>query len=120
MQVRLYRATGEARDYIDGYTLYFPYPKWYIRELQKLHGAGTLIKGCFLGCSPASDGTMIRCSWDEYEVGKYQYYPSFGKKINIDTMPEPFKKEVRRMENLFNDAIKYNDVIHWKRWELEA
>ena len=118
MQVRLYRATGEARDYIDGYTLYFPYPKWYIKRLQKWHGV--LIKGTFLGCSPASDGTMIRCTWDEHQVGRFPYYPSFGRKVDISTMPEPFQKEVRRMEKLFNDALKFDDDEHWDKWNHEA
>lgn len=27
MKARLYRATGEARNYVDGYSLYLPYPE---------------------------------------------------------------------------------------------
>ena len=120
MQVRLYRATGEARNYIDGYTLYFPYPKFMVQRMREIYGPTTLIKGFFLGCSPASDGTMIRCNWEDYEVGKYPYYVNFGKKIDIKTMPEPFQKEVRRMEKLYNEALKYDDQEHWDKWNREG
>lgn len=116
MQVRLYKARGEAGNYIDGYTLYFPYPKFMVKRMKEIYGPTALIKGFFLGCSPASDGTMIRCNWDDYEVGRYPYYVNFGEKIDIDTMPEPFRKEVRRMEKLYNETLKYDDLEHWNEW----
>jgi hypothetical protein len=113
MKVRLYRATGEAKNYIDGYTLYFPYPKWYQKELRKLYPSLLYCPiGCFVGCSPASDGEMIRCSWDEMD-GRYTF-AGLGRKVKIETMPEPFQREVRRLETLYNDALKYNDEGHWE------
>lgn len=108
MKARLYRATGEARNYIDAYTLYFPYPKWYRKE------NGNYATGCFLGCSPASDGTMIRCCWDEWELSKYGApINASGRKIAIDSMPEPFRNEVRRMESLWEDACRTRDFSRW-------
>jgi hypothetical protein len=116
MKARLYRATGEARDYIDGYSLYLPYPKWYREQLNPKNYAS----GCFLGCSPASDGTMIRCCWEELEYRIYGRADNLGRKVKIESMPEPFQKEVRRIEKLWNDALKYNDDEHWNIWNTQA
>ena len=112
MKARLYRATGEAKNYIDGYTLYFPYPKWYRQELRKIHRdiAYNPI-GCFLGCSPASDGTMIRCCWDEMD-GRYTFQ-GLGRKVKIESMPEPFQKEVARMQALWDEACETHNFDHW-------
>ena len=107
MKVRLYRATGEARNYIDGYTLYFPYPKWYLKEF------GRNSKGTFLGCSPASDGTMIRCCWEDMDP-KYTF-DGFGRKVKISSMPEPFQKEVARMQALWDEACSTHDFDRWNR-----
>ena len=115
MKARLYRATGEAKNYIDGYTLYFPYPKWYRQELRKLHKDTLHIPiGTFVGCSPASDGTMIRCSWDEMDE-RYTF-AGLGRKVKIESMPVPFQNEVYRLEKLYNDALKYDDEEHWDTW----
>ena len=116
MKARLYRATGEARNYVDGYSLYLPYPKRYREELNPRNYAS----GCFLGCSPAHDGTMIRCNWDELEYSKYGSASNLGRKIKIESMPEPFQKEVRRIEQLYNDALKYDDEAHWEKFNREA
>jgi len=109
MKARLYRATGEARNYVDGYTLYFPYPKWYREELPYYS------IGCFLGCSPARDGTMIRCNWDEMDE-KYTF-KGLGRKVKIESMPEPFQKEVARMQALWDEACK---TRNFDRWNKEA
>lgn len=107
MKARLYRATGEARNFIDGYTLYFPYPKWYLKEF------GHNSRGTFLGCSPASDGTMIRCCWGEMEP---QYtFEGFGRKVKISSMPEAFQKEVARMQALWDEACKTRNFDRWNR-----
>ncbi len=107
MKARLYRATGGARNYIDGYTLYFPYPKWYRKELPYLS------RGTFLGCSPASDGTMIRCCWDEMDE-RYAF-DGLGRKVKIESMPEPFQKEVARMQALWYEACSTRNFDRWNR-----
>lgn len=107
MKARLYRATGEARNYVDAYTLYFPYPKWYREELTYFS------RGTFLGCSPAHDGTMNRCSWDEMDQ-RYTF-DGFGRKVKIDSMPEPFRKEVERMQKLWDEACKTHDFSRWNK-----
>ena len=110
MKARLYRATGEARNYIDGYTLYFPYPKWYRNE------QGNYATGCFLGCSPARDGTMIRCNWDEWEPRRFgASISACGRKVKIDSMPEPFRKEVERMQKLWDEVCKTHDFTRWNK-----
>jgi len=108
MKARLYRATGEARDYIDAYTLYFPYPKWY-RDQCANRATGT-----FLGCSPASDGTMIRCCWDEMD-GRYSFV-GLGRRVKIESMPEPFRMEVERMQALWDEACKTRDFTKFDKY----
>lgn len=110
MKARLYRATGELRDAIDAWTLYLPYPKWL-----RMHPNNKFyeIRGLMLFCSPASDGTMIRCSWEEFN---WQYsIEGLGKKVPIDSMPEPFANECRRIERLFNEAIEKHDFSDFDR-----
>jgi hypothetical protein len=109
MKARLYRATGEARNYVDAYTLYFPYPKWYRDELTYFS------RGTFLGCSPASDGTLIHCYWDEMDT-RYTF-DGFGRKVKISSMPERFQQEVERLQKLWDDACKTHD---FSRWNEEA
>lgn len=109
MKARLYRATGEARNFIDGYTLYFPYPKWYLEEF------GYKSRGTFLACSPALDGTIYRCYWGEMEP---QYtFAGLGRKVKISSMPEAFQKEVARMQALWDEACK---TRNFDRWNEEA
>ena len=107
MKARLYRATGVARNCIDGYTLYFPYPKWYRKE------NGNHALGCFLGCSPARDGTMYRCNWDEMD-DRYTF-SGLGRKVKLESMPKPFQKEVARMQALWDDACKTHDFSRWNK-----
>ena len=105
MKARLYRATGAARDYIDGYTLYFPYPKWYRKELIYFS------RGTILGCSPSRYGTMNRCNWDEMDE-RYSF-AGLGRKVKIESMPEPFQKEVARMQALWDEACKTHNFERW-------
>ena len=109
MKVRLYKAKGEAGSFIDGYTLYFPYPRWYRMELIYFS------RGTFLGCSPAKDGTMIRCNWDEMDE-RYTF-EGLGRKVKIETMPEAFQSEVKRMQILWDEACK---TRNFDRWNEEA
>lgn len=109
MKARLYRATGEARNYIDGYSLYLPYPEWMKKESNG-------VTGIYLGCSPASDGTMIRCTWEEWNL-RYGNCTSLGRKVDIDLMPYEFRKECRRIEALWNEALAKRD---FSRFDAEA
>lgn len=109
MKARLYVARGEEKNYVDGYSLYLPYSKSF-REWQTL---GYRLKGCYLGCSPASDGTMVRCSWAELEGP----VSDLGKRVKIEDMPQPFQRECRRIEALFNEALKTGT---WVRFNREA
>lgn len=119
MKARLYRATGEHRDCIDAYSLYLPYPKWLVKYEGNRYGLVVdRIIGTFLGCSPASDGTMIRCCWSDFETRKYGASPMcLGRKVDIDSMPEPFRNECRRIEALWNEACRTRDFT---RWDKEA
>lgn len=106
MLARLYKGRNCA-GYVDEYSLYFRYPNW-LRKEQR--GAA----GCYLGCSVASDGTMIRCNWGEVEIFSDA---NLGKKVDISTMPMPFRREVERMEALYNEALK---TRNFDRWNVEA
>ena len=107
MKARLYRATGEGRNYIDGYTLYFPYPKWYRKEMTYFS------RGTWLACSPANDGSLYRCYWGEMDE-KYTF-AGLGRKVKIESMPKPFQKEVARMQALWDEACKTRNFNRWNK-----
>lgn len=106
MLARLYKGRNCA-GYVDEYSLYFRYPKWLRKEQ---NGAA----GCYLGCSVSRYGTMIRCNWGEVEIFSDA---NLGKKVNIATMPMPFRREIERMEALYNEALK---TRNFDRWNKEA
>ena len=109
MEVRLYDAGKKYENYIDRYTLYFPYPKW-LRE------RSNNVRGCWLGCSPAYDG-MIRCSWELNEshiVNSEKLW--LGKKIKLETMPQPFQICAQRLITAWENALEYDDREHWEIW----
>ena len=105
MQVRLYRATGEARDFIDGYTLYFPYNKK-LREQTKCAGYG-------IGCSQGMYGNVIRC--DGFDVESFVTV-NLGRKVKLETMSEEFQRWAKHMEEAWNNALKFDDKEHWDIW----
>lgn len=119
MKARLYRATGEARNYVDGYSLYLPYPKWLVKYENVRYGLGSdNIIGTFLGCSPASNGTMIRCCWEDFQTSKYGPSPTcLGRRVDINLMPDEFRKECQRIESLWDEACK---TRNFSRWNEEA
>jgi len=110
MKVRLYRGPANCRGYVDEFSLYFPYPKW-LRE----HDG---VKGCFVGCSQDSRGGVIRCSWDYLDQRLGYSIEGLGRRYPLEKMSKEFRKWARRLERLFNDALRYNDDKHWERWLL--
>ena len=108
MTARLYKAPAQYRGYVDEYSLYLPYPKCLRNENR--NG----VTGIYLGCSPASDGTMIRCNWEEWNL-KHGLCDCLGRKVEIDAMPEAFRNECRRIERLFNEACKLRDFTRFDR-----
>jgi len=57
---------------------------------------------------------MIRCNWGEVDIFSDA---NLGKKVDISTMPMPFRREVERMEALYNEALK---TRNFDRWNVEA
>ena len=111
MKVRLYRGPASCRGYVDEFSLYFRYPKWMIEENRKKYGTSRLTRGCYIGCSEASDGSVIKCNWaeDDYNV-------SLGRKYPLEKMSQQFQQWAKQLEAAYNDAIKYNDEEHWEIW----
>ena len=108
MKVRLYDAGKQYEGYPDRYALYFPVPK----ALQKREG-----RGVFLGCSPNSQGEMIRCCWDENRDAIVNGARLFlGKIVPLETMPVGFQKTARRLEEAWNNAVKYDNEKYWELW----
>ena len=109
-KMRLYDSGKRFENYVDRYTLYFPYPKW----LQKHDRA----KGCYLGCSPTQNG-MNMCCWD-INVDSYVNSDTLrlGKKIRLDSMPKPFQICAERLQKAWHDAITQNTDAAWEKWNM--
>lgn len=106
MKARLYHDTRkEFRDYIDAWSIYFPYPKWMRKENPGVYG-------CFIGCKPTEDG-MIRCTWNFDEFGMRPY---LGKRVDVSTTHIAFQKIFYHLEKLWNDAITKNTEEAWEEW----
>ena len=113
MKVRLYRAKN-AKGFVDEFSLYFPFPKKMIKEYKKEFDR--YIKGTFLGCSQASDGSIVRCCWEDLDVTIGYSIDGLGKRYPLEKMSKEFQKFARKMERLWNNALKYNDKKHWDAW----
>ena len=113
MKVRLYRGRN-AKGFVDEFTLYFPYPKWMTAEYKERHGR--LIKGTMLGCSQASDGSVIRCIWEDLDVTIGYSISGLGRRWPLEKMSKEFQRFARKMERLWNEALKYDDDKHWDAW----
>ena len=97
--VRLYRYSGKPT--VDQFTLLFPYPKW----LRERDGAN----GLCLGCSQASDGTVIRCTHFEYNRIRMK----LGTLWKLERMSPVFQNWTRTLEILYHDALEHDDEEHW-------
>lgn len=110
MKARLYHDTRKKfRDYVDAWSMYFPYPKWMREENPGVYG-------CFIGCKPTESG-KIRCTveYDEFIPG-FRSRPYLGKRVDVKTTPKAFQKIFRYHERLWNNAITRNTDDAWEAW----
>lgn len=114
MKVRLYRAK-KAKGFVDEFSLYFPYPKKMIEEYKKRFDRE--IKGTFLCCSQASDGSVIRCCWENLDVTIGYSIEGLGRRYPVEKMSKDFQKFAGKMERLWNNALKHDDDKHWDAWD---
>ena len=97
--VKLYRYSGKPT--VDQFSLVFPYPKW-LRERDK-------VDAFCIGCSQASDGTVIRCDSFAYNRKRMK----LGTLWKLESMSPVFQQWARTLEILWHDALKYDDEEHW-------
>lgn len=112
MKVRLY--DGGKKWGVDRYTFYFPFPKWMREDYYNRHRH--VVTGTMIGCSEGSDGGVIRCIWEDMDLTLGYSIRRLGRKIPIENMSKQFQKWARRLEKLWNDALKYDDKKHWDKW----
>lgn len=127
MKVRVYDS-GKKWAY-DRYDMYFPYPKRMREQISKEHGR--IIMGTYISfgisvrdhgqydCNtlyPTNDCSMTLYSWGEDDRTIGCDIPSAERKVKIETLPKVVQDYARKMEGLWNDALKYNDDEHWKLW----
>lgn len=98
-KVKLYRYGGKPT--VDQYTLLFPYPAW----LRKREGIDALC----LGCSQASDGSVIRCTHFEYNRMRMK----LGTRWKFESMSPVFQQWARTLEILWQEALEHDDQEHW-------
>lgn len=111
MKIKIYRCTRrQYKDYIDSWTIVVPHPKWMREEDLK---RGSYRKGICLGCSPGVDDTYFnKCTWEDYECST----TTFGKRVKVEDAPKPMRKYVRKLQRLYDEALKYNDYEHWEEF----
>ena len=97
--VKLYRYSGQPT--VDQFSLVFPFPKW----LRKRDGYDALC----IGCSQASDGTVIRCDTFEYHRERMK----LGRLWRLESMSPVFQQWARTQEILYHEALQYDDQEHW-------
>lgn len=122
MKVRVYdgargrKERHQYENYPDRYSLYFPYPKKWQEEMYKEYGEH--ISGDFLCFSFSENGeTINRCNWDEWNL-RNGLCDSLGKKVKIETLPEPVQKWIRGYEVVWNNILKDEDNEEYqKAWE---
>lgn len=114
MKVRVYY-DKKHKDYVDPYTMYFPYSKKIRDETKK--SSGHLIMGTALSFNCHPDGSMTLFSWfdDDRDLG-YNIPNCGDKKIKIETLPKGVQDYVAKMEKIWSDANKYDDKKHWDAW----
>ena len=114
MKVRLYDSGKRYEGFPDRYSLYFPYTQKMMDYYKKKFGR--VIKGTFLGCSQASDGSVIRYYWEDLDTTIGYSIKGLGRKVKIESMSKQFQEFAVKMERIWNDAIKYDDKEHWDFW----
>lgn len=116
MKVKVYRATGKQKDYIDAWSIYFPYSSEVV--LEEMKRTGRCIKGIFLSCSPYSSAAQpghefVNCGWCELDIGLGYSIQGLGKRVY--DIPEVFQKFIDRMEPLWNEALKTGDFTKFDK-----
>lgn len=118
MKVRIY--DSRLKGYVDRYTFYFPYPKKRVEAEMKR--SGHQIMGI---CQPFSFRTdqsgktsLTFCPWFDDDRTLNINVPNNEKKLKIESMPKEVQEYATKMEKLWNDAWKYDDEEHWKKWNL--
>lgn len=106
MKVRVY---DSGKDFVDRYTLYFPYSKK-LREHD-----GRTIMGCFLSFN-FREGQLTFYAWDYDDRSLGYNIPRNEKKVKIETLPQFVQNYIVKMERIWNDALKYDDKKHWDAW----
>jgi len=122
MKVRVYDAARGKKErhqyenYPDRYSLYFPLPKKIQEEGYKK--LGVHITGHYLGFSFSEDGKSItRCCWDEWNL-RNGLCDNLGKKVKIETLPEPVQEWIHGYELAWNNILKDEDNEEYKKaWE---
>lgn len=122
MKVRVYdgargkKERHQYENYVDRFALYFPHPKKWQEETYKKHGER--ITGDYLCFSFSEDGKSItRCCWDEWNL-RHGHCDTLGKKVKIETLPEPVQKWIAGYEKRWNDLITHEDDEKVKKaWE---
>ena len=122
MKVRVYdgargrKERHQYENYPDRYALYFPLPKKEQEDGYK--NLGVHITGHYLSFSFSTDGKNItRCCWDEWNLRNGRC-DNLGKKVKIETLPEPVQKWIRGYEVVWNNILKDEDNEEYqKAWE---
>ena len=104
MKLRLYR-TPKCKDFVDEFTVYFPYPKW-LEKTEKRHSE------C-VACSTDIHGNVKLCNWD-CEMGNERFY--YGRRYPVEKMSVQFQRWFAFAQALWDKALKYNDDAHWEEF----
>lgn len=112
LTIRVYDSASKRKEYesfFDRYSLYFPYPKEWIKD-------GHV--GDYLGFNFSSDGNSVqRCCWGEWNL-KYGYASNLGKRVKLEELPPSIQRWVKAFEKKWNDYINNPDDPNI-RWEWE-
>lgn len=109
MQAKVYRATGEAKDYIDGWTIVFPLSKKF-RAMQ-IKEQGDYTKAWCLSCSPCQgdDERFNACGWFDLDPSQGYTYDGLGKRVQAADIPAAIQKWIEKAEKAFNALLNHPD-----------
>lgn len=109
MQVKVYRATGEAKNYIDGWTIVFPLSKKF-RAMQ-IKEQGNYTKAWCLGCSPCNGDNkrFNMCCWFDLDRSLGYTYEGLGKRVHGADIPAAMQAWIKKAEKAFNNLLNNPD-----------
>jgi hypothetical protein len=112
LTVRVYDSASKRKEYeysFDRYSLYFPYPKEWIKD-------GHV--GDYLGFNFFDNGNFARrVCWGEWNL-KYGYASNLGKRVKLEELPPNIQRWVKNFEEKWNNYINNPDDPDIK-WEWE-